>query len=574
MEISIYSIFNWISATVVFTTAIMILYLSKKSISARLFSTIGVLYSIWSILIALGVSTSDVSTHEFITKSCHFLGTLIAALFVIISLYYTRLNNRISNIITIILVIIEFVFLYSIYSTKLIIASSVLCKPILYLCWSYGSAIIIYDMYFVLCWIIGIGILLNKWQKETDTIQKNNLGRIIIAFIIGIIPPTITTILLPQIGIFSLYWLSPLSGVAWIIIIAYSISKYNLFDIKVLAIQVATFALWIFILIRIFLTNSSQEMIIECGIFVISIIIGTIIIRYAIFENRQKESIEQLASNLQSLNSTLSFKVAEQTAEIRKAYELEKHARRDLEKLNETKDQFIMITQHHLRAPVTRIKNDLSSTISGENGKISMGLAKALRETNNAAYRLGKIVDDFLDITTLKVGSQILNIETGNLKPLVEDVLGELKIDIEKMHLKVVYPHDTASWPDLQIDASKMREVLLIILENAVKYKVDGRTIEIKNRLVDGADNVAGSSHHIFEMTIENSGMGLVVEDKEKLFSRHFYRSQRAQKANPIGMGIGLSVARAVVRAHHGTLEIESDGEGMGARVMIRLPNF
>ena len=125
------------------------------------------------------------------------------------------------------------------------------------------------------------------------------------------------------------------------------------------------------------------------------------------------------------------------------------------------------------------------------------------------------------------------------------------------------------SWPDLEIDASKMREVLLIILENAVKYNVDGGTIEIKNRLVDGADKSAGSSHHIFEMTIENTGIGLISEDRDKLFTRHFFRSKRAQTANPIGMGIGLSVARAVVRAHHGTLEIESDGEGMGAGVRV-----
>ena len=190
-------------------------------------------------------------------------------------------------------------------------------------------------------------------------------------------------------------------------------------------------------------------------------------------------------------------------------------------------------------------------------------------------------------------------------------MLGELKIDIEKMHLTVNYVKgdekggeksggkgtgdgtnntDKANvWPDLQIDASKMREVLLIILENAGKYNVDGGKIEIKTRVADGTDHVAGSKNSVrargqnitpnqhphagrtFEMTIENTGIGLMSEDREKLFTRHFFRSKRAQTANPIGMGIGLSVARAVVRAHHGTLEIESDGEGMGARVRVGL---
>ncbi len=266
------------------------------------------------------------------------------------------------------------------------------------------------------------------------------------------------------------------------------------------------------------------------------------------------------------VNSTLSEKVAEQTAEVRKAYGLEKHARRELEKLNETKDQFIMITQHHLRTPVTSIRWQLEAMLGGTYGTFNPKQIQALTDTNTAVERLTRIVDDFLNITALKVGSQILNIETGNLLPLVEDVLHELKIDIEKMHLKVVYPHDGASWPDLEIDAGKMREVLLIILENAVKYNVDGGTIEIKTRVVDG------TSGRTFEMMVENTGIGLIAEDREKLFTRHFYRSKRAQSANPIGMGIGLSVARAVVRAHHGTLEIESDGEEMGARVKVGMP--
>jgi signal transduction histidine kinase len=225
-----------------------------------------------------------------------------------------------------------------------------------------------------------------------------------------------------------------------------------------------------------------------------------------------------------------------------------------------------MITQHHLRTPVTSIRWELESMLNGTYGRVGAMLKQALNDTNTSVARLTRIVDDFLNITALKVGSQILNIEPGNLEPLVLDVLHELKIDIENMKLSVDCPKDRASWPDLEIDAGKMREVLLIILENAVKYNVDHGTIQIKTRLLEDP------ASRMFEMSIENTGIGLVSEDREKLFSRHFFRSKRAQAANPIGMGIGLSVARAVVRAHHGDLAIESAGENMGAKVMLKLP--
>ncbi|MEI6304643.1 MAG: HAMP domain-containing sensor histidine kinase [Candidatus Taylorbacteria bacterium] len=267
--------------------------------------------------------------------------------------------------------------------------------------------------------------------------------------------------------------------------------------------------------------------------------------------------IKQTAQ-LTTLNSTLAEKVAEQTAEIRKAYELEKHARRDLEKLNETKDQFIMITQHHLRAPVTRIKNDLAATLSGDNGRLSAKLTRSLEDTDATATRLSKIVDDFLDITTLKVGSQILNIGTGNLGLLTEDVLDELRIDIEKMHLTVENGKPNI-WPDLQIDAHKMREVLLIILENAIKYNVDGGTIEVTTDSRDG----------YFEIVVKNTGIGLTSLDREKLFKKNYYRSAAAMTVNPRGMGIGLSVARAIVRAHKGELTIGSEGLHKGVKVVV-----
>ena len=424
---------------------------------------------------------------------------------------------------------------------------------------------ILFGIYVVTYFIWSYWIIYKKYRKALG-ILKIQLAYIFFGTFISTFITLITNLALLYFGDFDFNWVGQIGVVVMITLIFYSILKYRLFNIKVIATELLIFSLWIFISIRIFLATSIHEILIECCILLFTIVIGLITIRGTLKEITHREEIEILASDLKSLNSTLSQKVAEQTAEVRKAYELEKHARRDLEKLNETKDQFIMITQHHLRTPVTSIRWELESMLNGTYGRVGAMLKQALNDTNTSVARLTRIVDDFLNITALKVGSQILNIEPGNLEPLVLDVLHELKIDIENMKLSVDCPKDRASWPDLEIDAGKMREVLLIILENAVKYNVDHGTIQIKTRLLEDP------ASRMFEMSIENTGIGLVSEDREKLFSRHFFRSKRAQAANPIGMGIGLSVARAVVRAHHGDLAIESAGENMGAKVMLKLP--
>jgi two-component system phosphate regulon sensor histidine kinase PhoR len=107
-----------------------------------------------------------------------------------------------------------------------------------------------------------------------------------------------------------------------------------------------------------------------------------------------------------------------------------------------------------------------------------------------------------------------------------------------------------------------MREILFIVMENAVRYNHNGGSIKIAPRAQDGS----------FELSIENTGIGITQEEAGKIGSSLFYRGESARQNHPIGMGIGLSVVKAVIKAHHGTFSIESKGKNEGARLMIKLP--
>ena len=83
---------------------------------------------------------------------------------------------------------------------------------------------------------------------------------------------------------------------------------------------------------------------------------------------------------------------------------------------------------------------------------------------------------------------------------------------------------------------------------------------------------VGKESRSMFELTIENTGIGITSEESAKIGSALFYRGEHARKAHSTGMGIGLSVVKAIVKAHHGTFSIESKGRGNGARVVVGVP--
>jgi signal transduction histidine kinase len=130
------------------------------------------------------------------------------------------------------------------------------------------------------------------------------------------------------------------------------------------------------------------------------------------------------------------------------------------------------------------------------------------------------------------------------------------------MGIEVTYPSHTSDWPELKIDANRIKEVFMVILENAVRYNFKNGKINIETKTT--GDN--------FEMKIFNTGIGLTLDENKQLFNRSFYRSKIAKELNPIGMGIGLSLSRSIVEAHHGTLEISSKGINMGVTVNITLP--
>jgi len=421
----------------------------------------------------------------------------------------------------------------------------------------------LYWIYIVGIYVIpvlyGLVLLLRTYHSTSSNILKHQIIYIVTATIMGFGGGLTNfflwyNIMIPPYGNFLV--------VLFPFLLSYAVLKHHLFNIKVIAIELSVFALWIFILVRTILTDNVRELFIQGGLLIMAIILGLILIRGVLREIKDRKKIEELAEKLQSLNHHLSDKVAEQTREIRAAYEVEKKARRDLEKLNDSKDQFIMITQHHLRTPVTSIDWELESMLAGGYGPITPELKTAVTGAQTAAKRLTHIIDDFLNIAALKAGGSILNLSQRSLKPAIADILDELKLDIARMRVSIVWADDVAQWPEITVDYDKMREVLLIVMENAIKYNHEGGSIDIGVRTLDGR----------FEVSIRDSGMGITPEEIGKIGSSLFYRGNSARSINPTGMGIGLSVAKAIVNAHHGAFSIEPNGKGEGTKVTITLP--
>ncbi|MCX6721348.1 MAG: HAMP domain-containing sensor histidine kinase [Candidatus Staskawiczbacteria bacterium] len=325
--------------------------------------------------------------------------------------------------------------------------------------------------------------------------------------------------------------------------------------------MIVTLVLVCFIVIASYIIDGSVSRSLIFAIF-------AIFITYGYFFDRSTQKMieanfeEKKAKDaFKDLNSDLQQKVDDQTKDIKKAFELEKGAKEELESLSQSKDQFLMTIQHHLRTPLTVMKGCVEMLAEGECGKQSKKTAEVISRFGKSTDKLIKMVNEFLDITQFQVGKQVIALRPGvNINIMLSDILDEL--NPEAIRKGIYLQLNSPSNFNVKADAEKLKAALYNIIDNAVKYTPTGG-VKIKVRLNNSSDLLIIS---------EDTGIGIKKEILNNLFSQIFERSDQAKNVFATGRGMGLYISSQIIRAHGGKIWAESEGEGKGSRFFIELP--
>jgi signal transduction histidine kinase len=247
--------------------------------------------------------------------------------------------------------------------------------------------------------------------------------------------------------------------------------------------------------------------------------------------------------------------------EIKRAYDVEKKANEELEKLGNVKNQFLMTIQHHLRTPLTSMRGYTDLLLSGSFGKVPVKIEEVLKRFDESTSSLIKMVNDFLDITQFQLGKDVISVKDGvNLSPMLENIVADIKLEADKkgILLKLEKPAGDCI---IRADESKLKAALVNLFDNSVKYTKEG---SVAMNLEVLADKV--------KISIKDTGMGIAKERLEKLFESTFERTEEAKKTFTTGRGVGLYLSSQIIKAHHGKVWAESEGEGKGSTFFIELP--
>lgn len=247
--------------------------------------------------------------------------------------------------------------------------------------------------------------------------------------------------------------------------------------------------------------------------------------------------------------SAIAIKNAQMIEQLRAAYD-------ELDQLDKLKNDFIAIASHELRTPLSVILGYATFLKEDAQGEVSAHASAVL----NSALRMRNLIEDMTNLRYLKLGEAELKREHIPLAAIFQSAQNDVQDMVEaKGHiLKVQMPEMSLV---VVVDRIKLGMALTNLLLNATKFTPSGGQISLSYTIKPGA----------VWILVQDSGVGIPADQLERIFEE-FHQVEDHMTRRHGGMGLGLSIARALVEAHGGRIWAESEGQGRGSTFIINLP--
>lgn len=252
----------------------------------------------------------------------------------------------------------------------------------------------------------------------------------------------------------------------------------------------------------------------------------------------------------------------------------------DLARANRAKGEFLANVSHELRTPLAAIVGFVEMLRDGAYGELTPRQVGPVERIETSANHLRELVDDILDLSKLAAARKEVHREPIALRPFVLDVASEIEPLVQEKGLALSIAVGT-TLPRLRTDPAHLRQILVNLLGNSVKYTERG-SISIRARMIDASGSEAQraqlperlpAAHGVWiAMSVHDTGIGIGPENQERVFDE-FEQVNAGPRGDSIrrGTGLGLSISRRLVQLLGGDISLESE-PGKGSTFTLWLP--
>lgn len=300
-----------------------------------------------------------------------------------------------------------------------------------------------------------------------------------------------------------------------IVFTAYAIYIVELFHVKNIFAGLFTFFLCIVSLIELALAETVEQLLLRVVVFLLTIIIG-----------------------IQLVKNTFEIELA-----------------------NEQKSELMSFATHEIRTPITVMRGYATMLLDGDRGDISSSVKDLLQKIMISGNDVTLLLSQYLDKSKIELGQLEYIPSVFDMGHTVNEILALFQIHAEQKGLTITKSIDITEKYMVYADESKTKEVLINLIDNAIKYTPHGDiTVSLKKE--DG----------YIIIKVADTGVGIGKDVMPKLF-KEFSRAD-LQKVNILGTGIGLYLARKLTEAQKGEIWVKSEGEGKGSQFYVKFENY
>jgi signal transduction histidine kinase len=234
------------------------------------------------------------------------------------------------------------------------------------------------------------------------------------------------------------------------------------------------------------------------------------------------------------------------------------HMAAQLEEADRVRRDLVANVSHELRTPISALQAVLENLVDG----VAPPDARTLRTMLIQVERLGRLVNQLLDLSKLESGVVPLQHRTFELRSLLKQAAYEARVNAQQTDARDIRIDVELEPPDLcaEGDPERLHQVLSNLLDNAVRHSPEGGRVQLSGRA--GLDRI--------ELEVVDEGPGISPGEEARVFER-FYRSDAARSTSEGGTGLGLAIARWIVDLHGGQIRAERR-EPHGCRMIVELP--
>lgn len=459
----------------------------------------------------------------------------------------------------------------------------------------YGWGFILFAIYTIVYLLLTFTMIYLQYKTSSEEVRRQVFFLFIGILVSGIVA-VVADLAVPLIFNTNVLANFDSLGIIFLVIFTtYAILKHHLLDIKVILVETATILVSLAILAQTLLSQGFWEGFVNAIILLLVVYGGYLITKSVQNEIRQKEELQILSKQLEQANT-------------------------HLKELDAMKTEFVSLASHELLTPVSAIEGYLSMLLDEKMARVDDPKAKKyLDNVYLSAKRLARLIADMLNISRIEEGRLSVEKSDVNVGDMINQVIDEIRFKAEERKQKIVFdnlqPSTVDRAPSVNSqqstvnnymtygDPDKIKEIIINIIGNSIKYSMNPGTVtitvqkvprqmvdstwarieaDIKNRPLDDQEAIKSAVNpHYRELvgdeqlmiSVKDQGVGIPREELPRLFKK-FHRVGNYSTQESQGTGLGLYISRALVELQHGRIWADSEGEGKGSTFTFTMPEL